>query len=133
MSDLPLTESQLTILDVPDGPFLPLLRVELTDIEVHEAALALSEQLRHAFPQAGPLVVLGEGAELTALDDDDLRRLGLVRLDRFADGGDLAEAMRDAMDDAEGTRYVPLDLVTRLADTPDTPVDEIPHGERQPE
>lgn len=66
---------------VPAGPFVPVLRLT-RDLDVHdyEHAAALGDAIRDAFPQAGPLLVLGAGADLLMLDDGELARIGLARL-----------------------------------------------------
>lgn len=66
--------------DVPAGPFMPVLRLTRTlDVLDYQRAADLSDLIRAAFPQAGPLLMLSDGAELTMLDDDDLAALGLAR------------------------------------------------------
>lgn len=74
-----------TIRRLPDGPWMPVLRLRHDpDERDHLLAARLSEGLQQRYG-TGPLLVLGEGAELADLDDDDLVQLGLTRT--VPDGG----------------------------------------------
>lgn len=105
---------------LPAAPWLAVLRIRhALDVHDHEAALALSEALQ-AQAGASALIVLGDDAELDALADDDLHRLGLIRIDLAV------QRVEDHFDVCSQRSMTPTCLEPVLRDTPGSGDAEIP-------
>jgi hypothetical protein len=67
------------LLPLPDGPVLVVLRMDDPEHYPAAAIQGLSVELERLAPGRASIVVLGPGADLTVLTDDELTAIGLTR------------------------------------------------------